>query len=907
MAKKSGATPHNSTVARIARTEAYASKVQAMFDETVKRILKLNKSLPELNDGEMYSFDAQSEKMRTEVESCLRQLHSVATAAIQQGIKLEWSTANTECDKLLKSQFGKSVLENPDFSAWTNRNGDAMRAFIARSNAGMNLSDRVWKATRQLRDEMEVAITVAVGEGTSAQSLSRSVRKYLNDPDLMFRRFRYKDPETGEWKRKWKKRVIDPATGRVSFIDYDKDSYKDEYTGRGYYKSAAMNAMRVARTETNIAYRRADSARWQQMDFVIGQRVQTSHNHPEDDICDTLAGDYPKDFVFDGWHPQCYCFVVPINLDEDTIAEIMTHDNWQDELKRAADEKRITDYPKNFKDWVRKNADNISAARERGTEPYFIRNNAQRIDEIIDPSKKKLTTLEKAAIRHENRTSEQKEAIMARWQEREQRLAEQKRINSTANRVLSVVDSRFSGIDIDTTLLKEAVKSGNTEAINAETRALAKLLSKKQQLINKTASNVMKVAAEYNEVDASALQAAISSKSLAEIQTQTKSLAKQVVKMKQAEASLADLIPDVHKWHKQFTLTELQEAYSAITKTFNRWTWDYTSETSLNFLKGKLETEIDFVAKSAYKTKEIAKKAYEQRLALVESKIELLKINKDYTALLGFKTQSKEFKEFMAYAKQAMDAGEPKTARIYLNAAAHKKASIEAAKAAKAAKKAAGKGANGYSTATQTDHPEIKNTEAEKIAQIKNMLNCTDGQAKAYYNAVNGFSYQWDWEIRQVQCGNTKFTSKYGHGIDEIKKRAENLEEFIRKSSQWKGGTTYRGLSLSDKELKDIIDKLMKESFDNKGSASWSTNYGVSERFANSHLGKYSEEFGDIKTNRVVLLLKEQNHATSIRHISCFPDEYEVLASMDCRYKFIRKEIKKRNGIDYIYITVEAI
>lgn len=423
MTKKSNSTPQNRTFARIARTESYAEQVRAMFAATVNRIIALNKSLPVIEDGEMFSFDAQSEKLRVEVERVLRQLHSVATTAIQQGIQMEWDTANAECDKLVQSMFGKKTVENPEFGAWLQRNGAARRAFIARSDAGMNLSDRVWQSTRQLRDEMEIAITVAVGDGTSASRMSRDVRKYLNDPDLMFRRFRYKDPETGQWRRKWKKRVIDPATGKVTFIDYDKDSYQDQWTGRGYYKSAAMNAMRVARTETNIAYRRADNARWQQMEFVIGQRVQMSRSHPRKDICDKLAGDYPKDFVFDGWHPQCFCFVTPIMLDPDTIAEIMSHDDWESELKKLADSRRITDYPDNFKDWVTENADNIAAARERGTEPYFIRNNAGVIDNILNPDAipanvPARTPQDIAAERHAARTSEDVERIQTEWNRR---------------------------------------------------------------------------------------------------------------------------------------------------------------------------------------------------------------------------------------------------------------------------------------------------------------------------------------------------------------------------------------------------------------------------------------------------------------------------------------------------------
>lgn len=393
--KQQQSDPKAQTLARIKRTEAYAERVRALFAATVNEILALNKTMPTLNEGEMFSFDNESLKKQREVERLLRQLHSVATMAIEKGIRLEWATANAECDKLVQSCFGKNALNTPEFTAWTQRNEAAQAAFISRSERGLNLSQRVWKTCRQLRDEMEVAITVAVGDGTSAASMSRSVRKYLNDPDLMFRRFRYKVGEEIEydedgieigkkivWGKKWKKR-IKKSDGTVGWIDYDKDSYSDEWTGPGYYKSSAQNAMRVARTETNIAYRRADNERWRQMDFVLGQRVQLSRNHPKKDICDKLAGDYPTDFVFDGWHPQCFCFVTPILMDENEILK-MNEAMLRGETYTPRG-KRITQYPENFKQWVRDNADNIASARERGTEPYFIRNNAGVIDNILNP------------------------------------------------------------------------------------------------------------------------------------------------------------------------------------------------------------------------------------------------------------------------------------------------------------------------------------------------------------------------------------------------------------------------------------------------------------------------------------------------------------------------------------------
>lgn len=407
------------TLARIRRTEAYAERVRTLFAATVNQILALNKTLPKLGEGEMFSFDGLNAKKQNEVERMLRQLHSVATMAIQQGVKVEWEEANREADTLVQSVFGKEALSSPEFTAWTKRNGAAMSAFISRSEAGLNLSGRVWKTVQQLRDEMEVAITVSIGDGESARGMSKKVRQYLNDPDLMFRRFRYKKgekdilDENGNvigkkpiYGKKWKKR-IKKSDGTYGWIDYDRDSYK---TGAGVYKSSAKNAMRVARTETNIAYRRADNARWQQMDFVLGQKVQLSRSHPQTDICDTLAGEYPKDFIFDGWHPQCFCFVTPITIppeETEYLTDMMLRgEDWRSELKRLAKGREIKDYPQNFKDWVTKNKDKINAARDRGNEPYFIRNNGAAIDNILNPDKKHIVPLHNLNLN--KKTSEQK-------------------------------------------------------------------------------------------------------------------------------------------------------------------------------------------------------------------------------------------------------------------------------------------------------------------------------------------------------------------------------------------------------------------------------------------------------------------------------------------------------------------
>ena len=752
MAKKSDNDQKQNTLARIRRTEAYAERVRTLFAATVNEILALNKSLPTLEDGEMFSFDTVGIKKQHEVERLLRQLHSVATMAIQSGVKLEWAQANAECDKLVQSCFGKKALETPEFSAWTQRNEAAMAAFIARSENGLNLSQRVWKSCRQLRDEMEVAITVAVGDGTSAATMSRSVRKYLNDPDLMFRRFRYKDPETGEWKRKWKKRVIG-EDGKVHFIDYDKDSYQDEWTGPGYYKSSAQNAMRVARTETNIAYRRADNTRWQQMDFVLGQRVQLSRNHPKKDICDKLAGDYPPDFVFDGWHPQCFCFVTPILMDEEEIQKMNEAMLEGKEYKPRG--KRITQYPENFKEWVRDNEDKILASHDIGTDPYFVRNNFNAVQDILNP-KEQLTPLEIAEQRHANRTPEQEEAIRLKWQERQERIAAEKkaaeaeririeRIKKTAQNVLKTATTRFADFGLDTVALEAALQSGDTAIINAETRVLAQVMAKKQQQIKKTASNVIGVTSKYKDftVDTDAvtsLNDALKTGNLSAINTQTRALAQQIVAIKKQLQSMSSVIPNAKQWSDQFTVSELQAAHDAVQNKLAQ-----IASLPIDKQIKKLENEIKYVCDptylkphSIYPTWKVSQSAYMQELAKVKHQQKVNELTAKLNILktyLSAHTKATTLASLIAQAEINLTSDNLFEAEMYVSEAEKKKAALEAAQARRDAKKG-----KGVTNLNQIDFDDDTRTQERKDA-AKWFKNDTD--ANDFYFEETNTKAQW--------------------------------------------------------------------------------------------------------------------------------------------------------------------
>ncbi len=196
----------------------------------------------------------------------------------------------------------------------------------------------------------------------------------------MFRRFRYKDEE-GNWQRKWKQKFTD-ADGKVHFIDADPKAY---HPGRGVYRSSARNAQRLARTEINMAYRKAEQERWKSFDFVVGYEVKITHNgkHVED-ICDCLKGKYRKDFKFMGWHPQCMCYTIPI---------LKTEDEFFDDDEDAKSVNEVEDVPQGFKDWIKDNEERIDKAAERGKLPYFIADNKRVVENILKGGSGKAGTI----------------------------------------------------------------------------------------------------------------------------------------------------------------------------------------------------------------------------------------------------------------------------------------------------------------------------------------------------------------------------------------------------------------------------------------------------------------------------------------------------------------------------------
>ena len=593
-----------------AKTEAYARAVQALFDSATRDIMRM-KQVGTFDPNKPFSWNDYPQA-KAEMEKITLQLATRVVGVIERGSREEWLSSCKKNDAWLQSIMDTSKLSKEHLRQFQDRRLDALQAFQERKVGGLDLSQRVWKYVAQYKENLEDGIDLGLGKGTSADVLSREVRQYLRDPDMYFRRFRVKvgTDESGQtiYGRKWK-RMVKTADG-VRWID---EAPSDYHPGQGVYRSSYKNAMRLTRSEINMAYRESDWQHWQQLDFVVGFEIHRSNHEPQFKckLCDRLTGRYPKNFRFIGWHPQCRCYVTPIIADRETF-----NSNELSDLKAALRggtaqhqqaKNAVVKMPDNFTQWAEETAAKVAAGEMSiKSTPYFIRDNftAGDIMQGVKPEVEQYNPLlsmseaqsivEMARKRHAARTQQEIDDIRQRAAERQ-----------------------------------KAIRDAETT--------------------QKRASNAINIASQFKDIDSAELQSVldvVNSKSfyrpseIAELKQATQNIIAQIKAQQTAEKALADLIPDVHDWHKQFTLAELQQTHAAIEKTFSRWTQNNDLKPSLEFIKRKLEYEISWMETKGtkYATWEISRNAYRERLELVKHRIDMLDIKesiKDRVSLLN--------------------------------------------------------------------------------------------------------------------------------------------------------------------------------------------------------------------------------------------------------------------------------
>ena len=286
-----------------------------------------------------FSFSDYPEVQRI-IDGIFEEFRKSVEVVITKG--LEWED-NLSASKAtdIASRYGVAVAQ---------QRSQAVAGFAQRKVGGLDLSQRVWNITDTFHKEVETAMDIALRDGTPANRLATDLKQYLKHPDKLFRRVRDEHGQLQLSKRA-----------------------KEFHLGAGVYRSSYKNARRLAVTETNMAYHKADNERWRQLDFVLGYEVQVSGTNPNVcPICIELAGKYPKEFEFVGWHPHCRCHAVPIMEDIDSFQAR------QDALlrgERIPATGQVTEPPKNFTDHLKDNSDRLQRASKAGTLPYFVRDN----------------------------------------------------------------------------------------------------------------------------------------------------------------------------------------------------------------------------------------------------------------------------------------------------------------------------------------------------------------------------------------------------------------------------------------------------------------------------------------------------------------------------------------------------
>ena len=320
-----------------ARLARYVVLVQQMYDAYNLEAAKLATSV---NYGMEKPFRFSDFPTTTKrLDDILTNWRKDLSAIITTGTAKEWGNSNLTqdmlADKALAYYYGKS--HGRRVRRYYQKNSDALKAFQTRVDNGMNLSQKIWDQSRNYKTELEAAVSAGIQKGMSAVTLSKRVSKYLNDFDQL------------------------------------KKDYKERYGREVDCLNCEYRSIRLARSEINMAYRTAEQERWKQFDFVLGYEIKLSQQHdahmPHGDICDDLKGKYPKDFKWTGWHPNDMCYVVPIlKTEEEFFADDDTPTG-----------REVSEPPKNFTDWLNRNAERIDKSAERNTLPYWYKDNEKYV------------------------------------------------------------------------------------------------------------------------------------------------------------------------------------------------------------------------------------------------------------------------------------------------------------------------------------------------------------------------------------------------------------------------------------------------------------------------------------------------------------------------------------------------
>ena len=332
-------------------------KIRAIYNQSIQDISFATYVRYGNLSGTTFQLDSFP-ALKKMLNNLTKDMHDKIVKEIEKAINDTWDLSNQKNDKiavdLIQKVFPQTINTAiisalPGTSLIFNPNHGALKAFTDRVESGMNLSQRVWNLVRPYKLELEAGLTDGINRGLSASKMATNLKRYLNEPERLFRRVR-------------------DEKGKLQL----SKAAKAYHPGQGVYRSSFQNALRLTASETNMSYRTADHERWKNETFVKGFEVITSNNHPKFDLCDFMAGKYPKDFHFRGWHPRCLCHAIPILISDEEFSK--QEDVLLGLAKKAPKVKEIKKIPAKAKNWVEDNAERIRGWKNK---PYFISDNPE--------------------------------------------------------------------------------------------------------------------------------------------------------------------------------------------------------------------------------------------------------------------------------------------------------------------------------------------------------------------------------------------------------------------------------------------------------------------------------------------------------------------------------------------------
>ena len=688
-------------------TEQYTMAVDALFNRATDEIARIA-AKGTYNPDKPFSFNDYPQTKK-QFQSIINGLASSMTSVIEAGSRKQWLFACKKNDGFINSIMDTSKVSKSLLNKMQDQNLDALKAFQARKVKGMNLSQRVWKYIGQYKDQVEQGLDVGLGDGRSAQQLSKDLRQNLQDPNRLFRRVRDKRGN----------------------LQLSKNA-KAFHPGQGVYRSSYKNAMRLTRSEVNMAYRESDWMRWQQLDFVIGFEIRRSNREPQCKckLCDKLAGRYPKQFKFKGWHPQCMCYATPIMEDyfsksrsKDRVSRLKDALNGTEHKKYVSAE-TIADMPQGFKDWV---AENEAQQGNWASVPYFIQDNFK--DGVLANGLNFTQPEQVKPIK----TEQQKAEIQQQWNTR----VASRKYNDQLQEIKGTYTEESNAIVDFANVIESEIQKGTS-------------MSEIDALVNELNHKIQVKAAWDERVEIN---------------------------------SLETLLVDVKGLKSQFDMPTIQSVFNAVEAKLATW-----ENLPLEQQVKKLTFEIEWVEKNKkYDTWHAAQAAYKKRLLTVQYLIDKESIQTSVSHALAFAKTSKSAK----IKQLAMDLdvllnsnapiGQLKQKALVLNSEVAK---LEAAKAARDAKKQNaqfgldGLDESNYTQARKDAAMWAKDSE-EADKKVRGILegiwqNATNEEKEAAYYYTSGSSYVNEPLRGLVYSGNKGRNSQ---------KDIDNLTNVIDKSS----------------------------------------------------------------------------------------------------------------------------